>query len=85
MPGYIPEAIQKFQQPTSQLPQHSPHHGRQPNYGAPTKLTPIVYTSSNISPEGIQRLQQIIGTLLYYARDADTTLLVYLGTIGSAQ
>ena len=85
IPGYILAALHKFQHPTIQLPQHSPCHWNQPKYGAPTQLAPNVYNSSPLPPEGIQGLQQITGTLLYYVRAIDTKLLVALGTIGSAQ
>ena len=81
MPGYILEAFHKFQHPTSQRPQHSPHHWNQQNYVTPNQLTPIVDTSFPLSPEGIQRLQQIIGTILYYMRVVEPMLLVALGTL----
>ncbi len=85
MPGYIPAALHKFQHPALTRPQHSPHHWNRPNFGAPTQLAPLADSSNPLPPEGIQRLQQIIGTLLYYARAVDPTLLVALGTLGSAQ
>eukprot|EP00957_Ditylum_brightwellii_P001591 124435-Ditylum_brightwellii.AAC.1 len=34
---------------------------------------------------GIKRIQAIIGTLLYYARQVDPTMLVAIGTIAVAQ
>jgi hypothetical protein len=37
------------------------------------------------NPEEIKRVQQITGTLLYYARAVDPTLLVALGTIAAQQ
>jgi hypothetical protein len=85
MPGYIPAALHKFQHPEPLRPQHSPHHWDRPNYGVPTQMTPPADESTPLPPNGIQRLQQIIGTLLYYARAVDPTLLVALGTLGSAQ
>jgi hypothetical protein len=85
MPGYIPAALHKFQYPPPLRPQHSPHHWHHPNYGVPTQLTPPADESKPLPPDGIQRLQQIIGTLLYYARAVDPTLLVALATLGSAQ
>ena len=85
MPGYIPSSLHTFKHPTIQLLHHSPHHWIQPNYGAPTQLTPIVDTSSPLPPEGIQRLKQIIDILLYCVRVVDLTLLVSLGTLVSSQ
>jgi hypothetical protein len=85
MPGYIPAALHKFQHPTPLRPQNSPHHWDRPNYGVPTQLTRPADESKPLPPNGIQRLQQIIGTLLFYGRAVDPTLLVALGTLGSAQ
>jgi hypothetical protein len=35
--------------------------------------------------EGIKRIQQIVGTMLYYARAVDNTMLVTLGSLASHQ
>ena len=40
-------------------------------------------TTQLLQPEGIKRVQQITGTLIYYAKAIDYTLLVALGTISS--
>ena len=85
MTGYTPEALNKFQHPTRQHPQNSPHYWKLPNYVTPTKLTPIFDTLAPLPPEGIQIPQQIIGTLLYFARDVDPPLIVALGVLVSAQ
>jgi hypothetical protein len=42
-------------------------------------------TSLPLDKAGITKLQQIIGTLLYYARAVDNTMPVALGTLASAQ
>jgi hypothetical protein len=55
------------------------------NYGVPTQLVPPADESKPLPPDSIQRLQQIIANLLYYARAVDPMLLVALGTLGSAQ
>ena len=38
-----------------------------------------------LPPSGVLRIQQIIGSLLYYALAVDCTLLVVLGDLASAQ
>ena len=38
-----------------------------------------------LPPEGIKRIQQVVGTLLYYARVIDNTLLVALNAIAAKQ
>ena len=85
MPGYIQKALAKFQHIPSARAQHSPHAWTAPNYGAPTQLTAPSDTSAPLDAAGITRLQEVIGTLLYYARAVDSTMLVALGTLASAQ
>ena len=41
--------------------------------------------SPPLDKAGIKRLQEVIGTLLFYGRAIDNTLLVALGTLASAQ
>jgi hypothetical protein len=85
MPGYINEALHRFQHPTPSSPEDSPHAWLAPTYGAPVQLAPLADASPKLDKDGILRLQQVIGTLLYYARAVDGTMLVALGTLASAQ
>jgi hypothetical protein len=85
MPGYVAKALERFQHPTPTRPQHSPHDWQAPQYGTKTQLTDPVDLSPPLPPSGIQFLQQVIGTLLYYARAVDNTMLVAIGSIASAQ
>ena len=62
---------------------------------APEKFKPIQYvakvqiadvdTSPQLAKERIRHIQDVVGTLLYYARAVDPTLLVTLSQIGSRQ
>jgi hypothetical protein len=85
MPGYIAKALQRFQIPMPTRAQHSPHAWIAPTYGQPTQYTEPEDTSEPLSASGLTRLQEIIGTLLYYARAVDSTMLVALGSLASAQ
>ena len=85
MPGYIAKALQRFQHNKPHTPQHSPHKWNQPNYGAKQQLTNPSDRSEPLSPSATKKLQEIIGTLLYYARAVDSSMLVALGTLASAQ
>jgi hypothetical protein len=42
-------------------------------------------TTNTLPPDGIKRIQQITGTLLYYACASNPTILVALGTIAAQQ
>jgi hypothetical protein len=67
MPGYIQQALHKLPHPYPTRPQHSPHQHKEIKYGAQSQLTDPSDDSPLLPKEGIKRLQQIIGTLLYYA------------------
>ncbi len=85
MPGCIHNALHKYQHPTPTRPQHSPHDWTQPKYGAKVQFTEPEDTTALLDVPAIKRIQQITGTLLYYARAVDPTLLVTLGTIAAQQ
>ncbi len=54
-------------------------------YGAQQQLVPNDDTSPPLNTAGIKRIQGIVGSLLYYARAVDNTLLVALSAISSQQ
>ncbi len=75
MPGYIGEALTKYQHPKPAMPQHSPY-----------KATTIHYdTSPPLTPDQIKRVQKIVGTLFFYGRMVDSTLLTALSAIAARQ
>jgi hypothetical protein len=85
MPGYVAKALNKFRHGQPTRPQHAPHAWLKPNYGAPTQLTDPIDNSAPLDASGLTRLQEIIGTFLYYGRAIDSTMLVALGTLSSQQ
>ena len=84
MPGYIPKALNKYQHPKPKQPQDAPSKFKPINYGA-TVQNPDVDTSPHISKERIRHIQDVVGTLIYYARAVDPTLLATLSKIASCQ
>ena len=85
MPGYVEKALQRFEHPAPKRPEDSPHEWTKPNYGAHQQMTAQPDESPPLDKQGIKRLQEVIGTLLFYGRAIDNTLLVALGTLASAQ
>jgi Reverse transcriptase (RNA-dependent DNA polymerase) len=85
MPGYVEKALQRFTHPPHQKPEHSPHPWTQPDYGAKIQYTTPEDTSDPLDQHGIKRLQEIVGTFLFYGRAVDNTMLVALGTVAAAQ
>jgi hypothetical protein len=84
MPKYIPKALRKFQHPTPSSPQHQPYKIVPVKYGARVKRVDID-TSKPLSKDNIKHVQDIVGTLLYYGRAVDPTLLTALSPIAAGQ
>ena len=84
MPLYIDKAVLKYQHPKPARPQHSPYKHTPINYGATVQRVPTD-DSTPLSPAAIKRVQDIVGTLLYYARAVDSTLLTALSAIAARQ
>jgi hypothetical protein len=86
MPGYVEAALHRFQHPEPSRPQHAPHEWIPPTYGSTTPQAARPLDDSPILPsEDIKRIQKVVGTLLYYARAIDSTMLVALNDISAEQ
>jgi hypothetical protein len=85
MPGYIENVLHKFQHKPPDRPQHAPYPARKPHYGSKVQLTPNFVDSPTLAPEGGNRIQQVIGALLYYARAVDPTLMAAISSLASQQ
>jgi hypothetical protein len=85
MPGYEAKALDHFQHQTLERPQHSPRAWQKPQYSAHPQMTPVHDDSTILPHPALTRIQEIIGTLLFYGRAIDSTMLVALGTIASKQ
>ena len=66
MPGYINKALTKYQHPKPLSPQHAPDKAAPIPYGARVQRVEVD-TTQPLSPKEIKRIQDSIGTLLYYA------------------
>jgi hypothetical protein len=87
MPGHVEKMLQQFR-PQYFLPGHRPP--RTPGvYIAPSfskkPQTIFIDRSEKVSPTLVTELQAIIGTLLYYARAVDPTLLLIANELASQQ
>ena len=85
IPGYIQQALHKFQHPPPNKPQDSPYPAMVKQYGVKVQLTDPIDTSARLPMHEIKRLQQIIGTFLFYSCAIDPTLLNALSELSSAQ
>ena len=86
MSGYVKEAIHKFQHPTPSRPQQYPHQCNPPNYGfTEPKLAHKYPESAKLAPPEDNKVKQVVGNFLYYARAVDPPMLVDLNSIASEQ
>jgi hypothetical protein len=67
MPKYVPDALHKFQHPNPTRPQDSPHPCNAPQYGVKVQKPEPINTSPPASAKDKKYIEQVIGTLLYYA------------------
>ena len=84
MPGYIDKTLKKFLHPRPAKPQHSPHKHTPIQYGQKVQ-EPIVKNSPRVDIQAMKKFQNIVGTLLYYARVVDPTLAPALSAIAAHQ
>jgi hypothetical protein len=85
MPGYIRAALHKYQHPAPARPEHAPHTWNPPIYGARTQYVEDETISPALSNKDVNKLQQLTGTLLYYARAVDPTLIIPINVLASEQ
>jgi hypothetical protein len=84
MPGYVSNVLSKFQHDAPKNPQRTPSWYVTPVYGAKTQFS----TKDETPPLAAQQcltLQNVTGSLLYYARAADPTVLMPLNYIATKQ
>jgi hypothetical protein len=68
MHRYINSALHKYQHPAPIRAEQAPHQWNPPVYGAKTQYVEDREDSPALSPKDVNHLQQLVGTLLYYAR-----------------
>jgi hypothetical protein len=85
MISYVNNLLLSLNWPTPKKPQLSPFTAIPIAYGQKTQYTADKDTSAPLLPEHIKRIQQIIGSLLYYAWADDNKLLVALNAISARQ
>ena len=87
MPGYINTTLAKLQHVPKVYPQYSPHHYQPIVYGSKgsRQYAHVDTTSPELNQKETRRIQSAIGSLLYYARALDCTMLPTLNQLGATQ
>jgi hypothetical protein len=83
MPGYVTNVLKKFQHDAPKHRQHTPSKYATPVYGAKTQ-----YATGDETPllsAKLFNIQNITGSVLYYAREVDPTVLMPLNDITTEQ
>ncbi len=85
MPGYIKKAAIRFGHEPPNKPQWQPHPHSIPTYGATIQYAKQIDQSCPATKDKQKYIRQVIGVLLYYGQAVDSTLLVALSSLASAQ
>jgi hypothetical protein len=85
MPNYVSKALARFGVTKEKHDTNSPGPYSPPVYGAQTQKASEPDSSPTLSPQGVTRIQQIVGVFLYYARALDCTMLHKINQLGSRQ
>jgi hypothetical protein len=84
MPGYVSNVLSKFQHDSPKHPQHTPSQYVTPVYGAKTQYT-TKYETPPLTAQQFLTIQKVTGSVLYYARAVDPTILMPLNDIATEQ
>jgi hypothetical protein len=82
IPGYISNVLSKFQHDSPKHPQHTPSRYVTPVYGANTQYATKDETPP-LTAKQCLTIQKVTGSVLYYARAVDPTVLMPLNDIAT--
>ena len=82
IPGYVNAKLKEYEQPPPSKPRHTPFPA--PSQTRSQKPLPVD-DSLLLTAKRKKRIQQIIGSFLFYARACDITMLKALNTLGTQQ
>ncbi len=84
MPGYIKKQLLKFEHVMRRM-QHCLYSPEPKRYGAETQSPLLQDNTRKLNEKEIKQVQTIVGSILYYSRVVDMTVLLALSTIASEQ
>jgi hypothetical protein len=84
MPGYVSNVLKKFQHDSPKHPQHTPSRYVTPVYGAKTQYAKKDETPP-LTAQQFLTIQKVTGSVLYYARAVDPTVLMPIKDIATEQ
>jgi hypothetical protein len=84
MPGYIKKQLLKYEHIMRQV-QHCPYAPEPKRYGINAQPPLPQDNTRKLNNKEIEKIQKIVGSILYYARAVDMMVLMALSTIASEQ
>jgi hypothetical protein len=84
IPGYVSNMLIKFQHDPTKHPQQTPSRYVTPVYGAKTQYA-TKYETPPLTAKQCLNIQKVTGSVLYYARAVDPTVLMLLSDIATEQ
>ena len=85
MPGYIKKKIQEYGHIVPDRVQTCPYAPEPTTYGAKAQAPLAPDTTPRLDAKDVKRVQKIVGSILYYARAVDMTVLIGLSSIAVEQ
>ena len=85
MPGYTERLLQKCQHNKPIIPTYSPYQWTPPTFGQSTQYTKPHDDSPKLDTKQKRYVQSVIGSLLYYSRAVDPTMLMALNELSAEQ
>jgi hypothetical protein len=85
MPGYIKKKLQEYQHTLARRVQNCPYSPDPKQFGVDAQAPIEQDATATLDAKGIKRVQQIVGSILYYARAVDMTVLMALSSIAVEQ
>ena len=82
---YVKKALDRLQHPEPKIPHYAPHLWTVPTYVKRLKMAPYHDNSKIIDNKYTKQIQSILGTMLYYARSVDPTMLQAINEISRVQ
>jgi hypothetical protein len=85
MLGYIKKKLQEYEHVMLKKLQTCPYSPEPKQFGTEAQAPLPPDSSPTLDKKGIKRVQQIVGSILYYARAVDMTVLMALSSIAMDQ
>jgi hypothetical protein len=81
MPGYIKKKLQEYEHFWTTKVQTCPYSPEPKKFGMETQAPLPPDALPRLDARGIKKVQKIVGSILYYARAVDMTILMALSSI----